>query len=187
MTEDFWIKNEDKQFFSEPDETLRHVFGNTILKFAVYEGDTETSVAFGREPNGTRLQVRLDRNIGNIDTVKKMVQNTINHFDKEKDMGMIDISKHLSSQIFELQQEAEFRNPSHLETQLVKKAGYVQGVCECVAAIGDDHTLGKKLLTEMQVTKDMARKYANPETFKALEQGIFASQQKLEQTHSIKR
>ena len=73
------------------------------------------------------------------------------------------------------------------QIELAKKAGYVQGVCECVAAIGDDHTLGKKLLSEMNVTKDMAKKYANSETYKALEQGIFTPQQKLEQTHSIKR
>ena len=37
------------------------------------------------------------------------------------------------------------------------------------------------------VTKDTAKKYSNPETYKALEQGIFAPQQQLEQTHSIKR
>jgi transglutaminase/protease-like cytokinesis protein 3 len=86
-------------------------------------------------------------------------------------------------------QKAEFKSPQDfMDTiQLAKKAGYVQGVCECVVAIGDDHTLGKKLLSEMNVTKDTAAKYANPETFKILEQGIFAPQQKLEQTHIIKR
>jgi len=72
------------------------------------------------------------------------------------------------------------------EILLAKKIGYVQGVCECVAAIGEDHALGKKLLTEMNVTKAMAKKYANPETYKALEQGIFVPQQKQEQTHSRK-
>jgi hypothetical protein len=75
------------------------------------------------------------------------------------------------------------------EIEIARKAGYVQGVCECVAAIGDNHILGKKLLTEMNVTKDTAKKYAKPETFKKLEQGIFAPkpEQKQEQTHSIKR
>jgi len=70
--------------------------------------------------------------------------------------------------------------------ETVQKTGYVQGVCESVAAIGDDHALGKKLLTEMNVTKDLAKKYANPKTYKTLEQGIFAPQQKLEPTHSRK-
>jgi hypothetical protein len=76
-----------------------------------------------------------------------------------------------------------------VQIAFAKKMGYVQGVCECVAAIGDDHTLGKKLLSEMNVTKDTAKKYASPETFKALEQGIFAHkhEQQIEQTHSIKR
>jgi len=80
-------------------------------------------------------------------------------------------------------------NEKSREIETARKAGYVQGVCECVAAIGDNHALGKKLLTEMHVTKDLARKYANPETFKTLEQGIFASkpEQKQEQNQSIKR
>ena len=54
-----------------------------------------------------------------------------------------------------------------------KKAGYVQGVCECAALVGNQ-TIAKKLLTEMKVNKDMAKKYAGPETYKALEQGVFA-------------
>jgi hypothetical protein len=75
------------------------------------------------------------------------------------------------------------------QLETAKKTGYVQGVCECIAAIGDNHTLGKKRLSEMNVTKDMAKKYANPETYKTLEQGIFAPrhEQKLEQTHNIRR
>jgi len=41
----------------------------------------------------------------------------------------------------------------------------------------------------MKVTKDMAKKYANTETFETLEQGIFAPkpEQKQEQTRNIKR
>jgi len=75
------------------------------------------------------------------------------------------------------------------EIEIARKAGYVQGVCECVSAIGDNQELGKKLLTEMKVTKEMAKKYANPETFKTLEKSIFApqSEQKQEQTNNIKR
>jgi len=69
---------------------------------------------------------------------------------------------------------ASFSDDKSKEIEIARKAGYVQGVCECVAAIGDDHALGKKLLSEMNVNRDMAKKYANPETFKTLEQGIFA-------------
>jgi len=73
--------------------------------------------------------------------------------------------------------------------QTADKIGYIQGVCECVAALGDNYMLGKKLLTEMNVNKEMAKKFANPETFKKLEQGIFAQnqEQKVEQTQGVKR
>jgi len=75
------------------------------------------------------------------------------------------------------------------EIEAARKAGYIQGVCECVAAIGDNYTLGKKLLTEMNVTKDTAKKFAKPETYKTLEQGIFAQKQEQiqAQTQSVKR
>jgi hypothetical protein len=78
-------------------------------------------------------------------------------------------------------------NSENIEQQikLAQKVGFVQGVCECVKIIGDDHALAKKLLTEMNVTKDMAKKFANPETYKELEKGIFAQkEQKLEQTQT---
>ncbi|GBU28276.1 hypothetical protein R84B8_01834 [Treponema sp. R8-4-B8] len=80
-------------------------------------------------------------------------------------------------------------NDNSNEIEIARKAGYVQGVCECVAAIGEDRALGKKLLTEMNVNRDMAKKFANPETFKTLEQGIFAQKQEqtLEQTQSFTR
>jgi hypothetical protein len=78
----------------------------------------------------------------------------------------------------------------NMERQLetARKAGYVQGVCECVKAVGQEHNMGKKLMSEMQVTKDMAKKFANPETYKELEKGIFAQkEQKLEQTRGVRR
>jgi len=65
----------------------------------------------------------------------------------------------------------------------------VQGVCECVAAVGNEQNMGKKLLSEMNVDKNMAKKYATPETYKTLEKGIFAQKQdqKIEQTQGVKR
>jgi len=77
----------------------------------------------------------------------------------------------------------------NIEKQLetARKAGYVQGVCECVASIGNEQNMGKKLLTEMNVTKDMAKKFASPETYKTLEQGIFATKSEQKQEQSIKR
>jgi len=77
-----------------------------------------------------------------------------------------------------------------LQTALenARKVGHIQGVCECVAIVGNEQNMGKKLLTEMNVTKDMAKKYASPETYKKLEQGIFKQtpEQKLEQTQGVK-
>jgi len=75
------------------------------------------------------------------------------------------------------------------EIEAARKAGYVQGVCECVAAIGDDYALCKKLLSEMNVNRDIAKKFANPETYKKLEQGIFTPKQEQtqEQTQNIKQ
>ena len=183
--EDLWIIN-DKQYPSAPDQTLKHSFGDTTVKFGiklpVSNVDPVTVISIN--------DIKYDLN-GGIDTAENVVQKTIINFDKKQNIEVDTVSAYLGLQIMELNVEAELKNPhSHkarLTNELAKKAGYVQGVCECVAAIGDDHILGKKLLSEMNVTKDMAKKYANPETYKALEQGIFAPQQKLEQAHSIKR
>jgi hypothetical protein len=184
--EDVWIKSYDEKYSSGLDETLTHTFGNTAVKFGIKYPVMEhpnTTIIFKREPDGSRLGV----DVTNIETAKMLVDSAIKHFDKEQNRNMIDISNYLKSKNWELHKEAEINNPQDSTVQLAKKAGYVQGVCECVAALGDDHTLGKKLLSEMNVTKDMAKKYANLETYKALEQGIFVPQQKIEQTHSIKR
>jgi hypothetical protein len=79
----------------------------------------------------------------------------------------------------------------NIEKQLetARKTGYVQGVCECVAVVGNEQNMGKKLLSEMHVTKDMAKKFASPETYKTLEKGIFSQKQdhKFEQIQGVKR
>jgi len=98
----------------------------------------------------------------------------------------LDLEKQVGAVVSSLKVSQEVDNKSR-EIETARKAGYVQGVCECVAAIGEDHALGKKLLTEMNVTKDMAEKYATSETFKALEKGIFAQKPEQKQEHNIKR
>ena len=57
---------------------------------------------------------------------------------------------------------------------LAQKSGYVQGICECAVCIGNYKNYGKKLLSEMNITKDMAKQFANHETYESLEQGVFA-------------
>jgi len=98
------------------------------------------------------------------------------------------IKDYLSSMV-EVESSVKKTSAQGFEQQLetARKTGYVQGVCECVAAVGNEKNMGTKLLSEMNVNKDMAKKYASPETYQKLEQGIFAPQQKQEQTHSIKR
>jgi hypothetical protein len=196
---DVWIKKEDRlpsylgeKLFSY--EELIHSFGGATVGFIVHpsSNDQETAISFGRkEFKGKEGDFRsggIDIS-GNIHTAKMLVHNAIKHFDEAQDISMADLSLYLESKNNDLLWGAEFKSPQDFmnTVQLAKKAGYVQGVCECVAAVGDDHALGKKLLSEMNVTKDTAKKFAEPETYKVLEQGIFAPQQKLEQTHSIKR
>ena len=75
------------------------------------------------------------------------------------------------------------------QLEIARKAGFVQGVCECAAATGEERNMGKKLLSEMNVTKPMAKKYANAETYRALEKSVFAQKQEVsfEKTRGIKR
>jgi hypothetical protein len=86
---------------------------------------------------------------------------------------------------------------SDRQLETAQKAGYVQGVCESVLAFNNEDNkkimtesamvfLSKKLLSEMKVDKDAAQKFARPETYKALEQCVFAPEQKqnLEQTQT---
>ena len=112
-------------------------------------------------------------------------------FDNEEFKSIARDLKEWADRLERQEREANFGPEDSLDHQLetAKKTGYVQGVCECVAAILDNQNFGKKLLSEMNVTKDMAKKFANPETYKILEQGIFAPrhEQKQEQTHNIRR
>ena len=97
--------------------------------------------------------------------------------------------KQVGAAVSSLQQSSRQASDKSSGVEAAKKAGYVQGVCECVAAVGSDYALGKKLLTEMSVSQNMAKEYAKPETLKALEEGVFARNQehKLERAHRRKR
>jgi len=139
-----------------------------------------------------------------VTTAKNIVENTIDYYTNNKDLNFNDVKEHLNSSIKNTtnnlakvfinsekeKYESSLSNNNSKEIEIARKAGYVQGVCECVAAIGGDQALGKKLLSEMNVNRDTAKKYANPETFKVLEQGIFAQKpelkRELEQTQSFK-
>jgi len=96
----------------------------------------------------------------------------------DKNKGRIDIIIDKEGRVFAGEKEIE----------TAKKAGYVQGVCESAAAVSSEKNMAVKLLSEMNVTKDTAKKFANPETYKTLEKGVFArkQEQKIEQTRKWK-
>jgi len=117
------------------------------------------------------------------------VERIIEDLDKENNINMIQVKDYLDQKLIPPVPNRQ------LET--AQKTGYVQGVCESVLAFNTDENrkimsedtmsfLSKKILSEMHVTKDMAQKFANPETYKALEQFVFApkQEQRLEQTQS---
>ena len=158
-------------------QSLTHTFGNNKTLFEIIENN----ILFYPNNNVTPYVYTLPLSEYNDPVIQKaFIINTIDHFQNEKSPNNWDMDKYLQSLVDKIKPSPE------IET--AKKMGYVQGVCECVAVVGGDRELGKKLLTEMNVTKDMAKKFANPETYKTLEQGIFAEkqEQKLEQTQSIK-
>jgi len=113
---------------------------------------------------------------GSLDDLKEIVVNTIEYIDNTREYSLDNINTFINQN-------------NNIQLEVAKKAGHVQGVCECVVILGDNHDLAKKLMTETGVTKDIAKKFANPETYKALEQGIFApkQEQQLEQTQGVKR
>ena len=124
-----------------------------------------------------------------INTAKKIVENTIKNLTNIEYFKEREIKEHIQQQLFERKQDTS--------NEIAKKTGYVQGVCESVLAFNTDENrkimsedtmsfLSKKILSEMHVTKDMAQKFANPDTYKALEQYVFTPKQEqhLEQTQS---
>ena len=168
-------KTRDIKFKRQPDHRGRmELEANGIIAIVSKQrnqGDSEQWVLTGFENKESKEAA---------DTVQKVISRygyAPEFLGLEKQVGAVVSSLQVSPQI----------NNKSSEIEAARKAGYVQGVCECVAAIGDDKTLGKKLLSEMRVTKDMAKKYAHPETYKALEQGIFAPHPEQEQTFGIKR
>jgi hypothetical protein len=136
----------------------------------------------------------------NIDTTKKIVENTVEHFIDHNWVSTSSLKEHLETQINQLPQQEVMQQPHDPQLETAQKTGYIQGVCESVLAFNNDENrkimtestmtfLSKKLLSEMNVTKDLAQKFASPETYKALEQFVFApkQEQQLEQTQSHSR
>jgi len=146
-------------------------------------------------------------------TAKEIVENTAKHFNSIAMYSFDDMKEHIDLQIYKEQQleklEKHFEEypetsknkelderKQDTSTEIAKKTGYVQGVCESVLAFNTDENrkimseaamsiLSKKILSEMNVTKDMARKFANPETYKALEQCVFTQNKEQHLEHAL--
>jgi len=149
-------------------------------------------------------EIRIDRGLGGVGITKngENVVFGIEDWDNNPEI----FSQHRKAMaiynqkciIEELKEDIE--NNKIKENKVIEtaqKIGYVQGVCESVLAFNTDENrkimseatmsfLSKKLLSEMNVTKDMAQKFANPETYKALEKCLFAPahEQQIEQTQT---
>jgi hypothetical protein len=156
----------------------------------------------------------IDLGTHDFEYAKSITKDAIGMFDALFEIGDYeewkDMYPHLEEQIkYQLQnyppEPIQTKTPeqspvSDRQLETAQKTGYVQGVCESILAFNNDENkkimteatmtfLSKKLLSEMNVTKDMAQKFANPETYKALEQSVFAPKQgqQLEQTQSHRR
>jgi len=125
--------------------------------------------------------------IRNIQYIKEKVN------EEESQQKIADFIKSIKSQ----DETVINKNFDIRQLETAQKTGYVQGVCESVLAFNTDENrkimseatmsfFSKKLLSEMNVTKDMAQKFANPETYKALEKCLFAParEQQINQTQT---
>jgi len=154
-----------------------------------------------------KAKVYVDSNL-DIDSAKKIVEKTHEHFINIESYKLSDMKDYIIQQLPAqtiiidqwpvTSQTTPLQIPvSDRQLETAQKTGYVQGVCESVLAFNNDENrkimteatitfLSKKLLSEMNVTKDMAQKFANPETYKALEKCVFTQnqEQQLEQTQS---
>ncbi|MDR2941727.1 MAG: hypothetical protein LBV17_03950 [Treponema sp.] len=164
--------------------------GKIFIGLERYFGNPDES-----KPQDDLLYSKYELTSGSIFDARKLIWETAEHFNKmETDKN---ISIEISDIALYLNNNPNLKLISDRQLETAQKTGYIQGVCESVLAFNNDENkkimtdatitfLSKKLLSEMNVTKDMAQKFANPETYKALEQSVFAPkhEQQLEQTQT---
>jgi len=145
--------------------------------------EPERGHSFGDNEDPRSIGTNKDSRLGAFKEVKELVENTVAILDGQKNGGKNHSFDDIKKCLGEIVRSYHAHQQNAKNFELAKKAGYVQGVCECVAAVGKDHALGGKLLKEMGVTKEMAKEYATPETLKALESGVFAQEQEQKIEH----
>jgi hypothetical protein len=140
--------------------------------------------------NNENLFVEVESEEKGLETVRDIEKS----FENKSDVSLSDVKKHLDEQGLKTnmkrqEQQQQTQQPANgQDIALARKAGYVQGVCECALVVSEDKMLTKKLLSEMGVTRDMAQKFAKPETFKEMEQSVYAqkNERSLEHKNHIK-
>jgi len=196
LAEDEWLDGKD---LFQCDLILKHKFNNnSIVVFGIKNSDDYTFLNYMSLDKITAEDNSLlndDFVVKDIDSAKNIVEKTINHLNF-KEINIYEyIEDQLSSRQLEISDNEEkdvsdqVSSPvSDRQLETAQKTGYVQGVCESVLAFNNDENrkimteatktfLSKKLLSEMNVTKDMVQKFANPDTYKALEKCVFAQNQ----------
>ena len=126
---------------------------------------------------------KFDRNI--IDIVAEGLKNNIN--DEKRNKILVIVKNRIEFAENYISERKNTVATGFTLEDLSKKTGYIQGVCESVLALGDDYIQSKKLFSKMKITKEDAKKYAHPETYKKLEEGIFSQKQEQNINKSRKR
>ena len=140
------------------------------IKNIIYEG-----LKLNKNTDTSKIDKIINITDYNIKQFEKLINNKSNKnirgFTAQNDKTSDDLPNDFYLQnVIKDYDASKYSNP----IELAKHAGLIQGVCESVLALGDNYEMGRKLFSEMKVTKEDAKKYANPETFKKLEEGIFS-------------
>jgi hypothetical protein len=144
-------------------EELKVSLGGKDFKFDVQGGNIATvAVNYGGESAGKGFTYSC----GTVQQGKAFVKSTVEQFEKSKDPVMImSVGRHLG------------------ELSATWKTGFIQGTCECANIVKEkDQKLAKKLLVEMGVSRETAKKFAHPDTYKELEKDLYAPKQDLQQS-----
>jgi hypothetical protein len=159
------------------DEELECELGGKKVIFGVSGNDRECAVGVYTENSRSSFVPHVYDDMP-YHEAKNMVNDIVKNNKNNRDISIDTIDKTLS----------QHENiPAYNQDIENKKAGYVQGVCECANIVKkEDMKLARTLLNKMGVTKEAAQKYAEPATFKELQKDIYAPP-KLEQTREVKR
>lgn len=149
-------------------EELKVSLGGKEYKFDIKGGNIAT---VGVNYEGESAGKGFNFSCGTVQQGKAFVKSTIAQFEKSNQPVMImNVGRHLG------------------ELSSTWKTGFVQGTCECANIVKEkDQKLAKKLLAEMGVTRETAKKFAHPDTYKEMQKDLYAPKQELRQSQGRSR